>query len=415
MIDASKGVPVSTLDKMKGFIASQGRMFNISNNVVKVSILSFGSKSKMILPINQGKSMTALRLALEKVAPTEEERHVEKALEAIKEYILRKKDGLRESAGKVVVLLVSGRNSPSGINKMKSEAQELRNAGVELAVVGIGSSLDKNHLKSVATSPEKFVQVASDDELPVASPVISKSIKSAALVSPKVDLGFVFGADGPNAANDFALGRKLIIEILKKLQLSPDKSRFGLVLYGRHAAVLIRLDTFDDRNRAIKLIEELRLPSLGFALAKALEFTRSNLFSASYGARKDVPKTVIVLLNKKPDLESILAAGKLIKDGVKVKAIALGKTLDVAPLKGFTSTNEDALKISSEEDMQKIAEKALSTLLPGKLLEISIISCSSFFCSLTRYQLMQLRLIEFPSTGLTSQTSLLWHFHAKIQ
>ena len=406
MIDVSKGVPVSTLDKVKEFIASQGRMLNISNNAVKVSILSFGSKSKMLLPMNQGKSMTALRLALEKVAPTEEERHIEKALEAIKEYVLRKKDGLRENAGKVVVLLVSGRNSPSGINKMKSEAKELRNAEVELAVVGIGSSLDKNHLKSVATSPDKFVQVSSDDELLVASPVILKSIKSAALVSPKVDLGFVFGADGPNAANDFALGRKLIIEILKKLQLSPDKSRFGLVLYGRLAAVLIRLDTFDNRDRAIKLIEELRLPSLGFALAKALEFTRSNLFSVSYGARKDVPKTVIVLLNKRPDLESILAAGKLIKDGVKVKAIALGKASDVATLKGLISTNEDALKISSEEDIQKIVEKALSTLLPGKLLDSSITSFSSFFFSLNRYQLTQLRLHEFPSTLMNSHENL---------
>ena len=379
MIDTSKGVPVSMLDKVKDFIASQGRMFNISSNAVKVSVLSFGSKSKILLPIDQGKSVTALRLALEKVAPTEEERHVEKALEGVKEYILRRKDGVRENAGKVVVLMVTGRNSPLGLDKMKSEAMELRNAGVELAVVGIGSSLDEIHLKSVATSPDKFVQVASDNELPEASPVISKSMNSATLSSPKVDLGFVFGADGPNAANDYALGRKLIIEILKKLQLSPDKSRFGLVLYGRLAAVLIRLDTFDNRDRGIKLIEELRLPSLGFALEKALELTRSNLFCVSYGARKDVPKTAIVLLNKRPDLESILAAGKLIKDGVKVKAIAFGETSDVATLKGLTSTNKDALKISSEEDIQKIAEQVLSTLLPGMLLDFLIISCYAFF------------------------------------
>ena len=349
---------------MRDFVEKQGRIYNTSLDKVRFSLVSYADSPTTLLTIDKGISMIALRNALKGVQKADRQREIGKALMHVKDVIINGRDGIRPSAGKVVVLMVAGKDEPSDLPRMKSEAKGLARAGADIVVIGIGSHVDEAELKSATTNPSNIVKVKVGNQLLDAVAPVSKAVSTAVRDPSPLDIGFIIGTDGSDA-KDFNLQKDITKRLLDRLDVASDKSRIGLIVYGSDVRIHLRLDSENDRNSAKKVVDDLRRPRPGFSLPRAIAISERYLFAEGYGARKGVPKRAIVFVNREVDIPSKLAAAKLMAKGIKIVAVGVGKTGSVESLKDIASSGKDAVKIASANDLQKGIENALASVLPG--------------------------------------------------
>ena len=367
-MDTSRGITSELLSRMKNFVLQQNDIYKVSDVGARFSLISYADRGVMQLPLNRGTSIAAVRNALNSIGLTGRQRRVESGLQVVRDVIVNKRDGVQEDRGKVIVLMVGGKSDQFGLPSIKSEADELKRAGAKVVVMGIGLDLDETALKSAASKPETFVAIKSEGHLLVATPSISDAIKHAGRLPMIVDLGFVLGADGPNAEKDFALGKEVIKAVLKRLLVSKDMARVGLIVYGKRADIVLRLDQISNTDTALKLVDRMRTPEKGFALSNAITMARNNLFNSAAGARQEVPKTMMIFVNRDIDRSSKLAAEALKQDGVKIVALWIGSKDATDSLESITTNDQDILRIDDAYSIKRVAVRPASFLLPGKLL-----------------------------------------------
>ena len=365
LIDNSKYVSGDALQKMKDFVTEQGNIYKVSRDGVRISVMSYSDALKTYLAVGKGFNMNLVKEAVGKVTDSSKPRHVEKALQSMKEIIQNGRDGTREKAGKVVLLLIAGRSERSGFDELRKEAEDLRRVGADIAVIAIGSDVNEDEIKSVATTPSVIIRVPTADRLKDATANISDAVNGAQTISDPLDVGFVIGANGPSASKDFKLGKDVVIEMVRKLDVAPDKSRVGLVVYGSDASFVFRLDTVRDKDNAIRAIEGLRMPGDGNALDKAIDLSRRYMFSGLYGARRGTPKILVLLLNKNVNSAEKSEVEKLKSDGVKMVVVSLGRHVADETTKNLATSSKDLVKVSSKEDLRSGVKQAVSSLLSG--------------------------------------------------
>ena len=364
MVDTSKYVSSDALQKMKAFIVEQARMYKMSSSV-RISVISYNNISRTYLPIGQDTGVEAVQRALGKVTKTDNPRQAEKALNSLKDVISNRREGVRQEAGKVVVLLIAGRNERSGFDELRKEANDLRRVGADIAVIAIGSNVNEGEVKSVAATPSDIVRVPTADRMKDATANISDAVNDAQKLAEPVDIGFLIGVNGPSADKDFELGKDVIIDLLNKVDVSPDKGLVGLIVYGPNARIVLRFDMVNNRDDAIRAVKGLRIPGEGYALEKAIGLSRRDLFSELYGARNGIPKTLVILLNTNANSAERSQVERLKADGVKVVVISLGKIVPDDTTKNVATSSTDFVKVGSKEDLRAGARKAVSALLPG--------------------------------------------------
>lgn len=366
-IDVSNDVSRRTLERLKEFVAAQGQIFNLSSEKTRLSLFSYGETATKLLPLDQGISALPLRLALDKVSGRMGQRKVVSVLRAVKDVVANNKDGLREKAKMILVIFIAGRDVLSSLKDLNRESEALRKLGVSLAVVGVGPFIGNDEIKTMQIRADNLLFSETDDSLFSAISNISRQIGSIQRKRDKIDVAFVIGARRPNDYQQFELGKKLIANVVRKLDVAQEAIRIGLVVYGSDARIALQLDRSINREDIFKSLNELQMPEAGNGLAKALDLSRTYLMSEERGVRKGVPKAVVVLLTSEVDQLSRVVSTRLIEDGLVVKGIALSSSVSLDSVKSISSTPMDAIRIVTEREIADVAKRISGSLLPGRL------------------------------------------------
>lgn len=358
-------MPQSTLGRMKEFVSAQGRVFDLSESKTRMSVFSYGGIARKMLPLSEGTSFTALRIALDKVSGRNGQRKVGSVLKAVKDIIANKKDGFRGSATTVVVVLIAGRDIISSVAELTRESEELLRIGVILIAIGVGPNVKARDVEAIGIRTQNIVFTEPDDSILDLISNISRILGKTSKQSERVDVAFIMGVGKPGEYHQFELGKRLMIEIVKQLSVSSEATRIGLIVYGRNARIMLPLNQGLTRGKLIKSIAELSVPEGQNGLGRALDLTRSSLFTKENGRRSGVPKTVMMFLTSGADQAARLASKRLIEDGVKLKAIGLSNSVPLESVNSLSSTPKDAVIVGSESDVGDVAGRMTDTLLPG--------------------------------------------------
>ena len=186
----------------------------------------------------------------------------------------------------------------------------------------------------------------------------------------QLDLGFVFGSNGKNADATFTREKALAKKMIEKFDISKTSTLVGAVVYDTNARLAWRLGDLMDARSTIYTIDRLRRLRNGNSILKALEIARNDLFSIKNGARRGVPKTLIVFIDKTDARDQRLEdTAKQLKDkGVKVIVIAIGPEVDKKDVSGITSSPTDLIKPSDlSKSVEDVILQAVQQSKPGKL------------------------------------------------
>ena len=360
LIDASSGVTKESLETIQRFILQQGFINSISSHGARISLISYGDAPRALLSLDQGTDPSLLNSAVANLIPLGGARRIDLALERVKAIIESKRDGSRQHAGKVVAMLVSGNMDPAIRRAVEAQAKALRSMGVKFAVVGIGPHIEEKNLQALDGTDEGYVIVPSAERVYDATPLISSIVGKSVRLPFKLDLGFIVGASGPNAERDFALARQMILSILTRIEVGPDETQVGLIVYGSDVGVVLRLNTVQDRSSAASIVKRLRVTSQGPHLGRAIDLGRQDLFNENYESRKGSPKLALIFTNQDMDGSAESAAKKLIASGINAIFVVFGD--GVFSIKGVQSYN-----IKNSDEALAGSNAIITSILPGRV------------------------------------------------
>ena len=197
-----------------------------------------------------------------------------------------------------------------------------------------------------------------------------------------MDLGIIFESSSSIAQSTLGMQKNIAKKILEKYNVSPAGVLAGAILYGADAKVEWKIGQATNLFSLNEKIDKLMVSKGGSNLAKALQLARNELLPVSKGARRNVPKTLLVFVTEAvgrvKSLENV--SNGLKSDGVNVIVLIIGSKVNKQDLAGIAS---DPSKIIALKDpikgLSDVVPAVALKSVPGILSNLQSIRCSFNF------------------------------------
>ena len=162
----SSGSLKNEYGKEKDFLKALAATFGVSSVDGKAGVVTFSYDSEHSIKLNDHTSLTSFYEAVDKIALMGSTTRIDKALRTTQKEMFTIANGGRPGAGKLLVLLTDGsQTQDSDAEDPAIVAEELRQEGVRLLVVGIGKGVNPTELARIAGDRSKVFTASSFDEL----------------------------------------------------------------------------------------------------------------------------------------------------------------------------------------------------------------------------------------------------------
>ena len=157
-------------------------------------------------------------------------------------------------------------------------------------------------------------------------------------------------------------------KIIRKFEISKKAMLPAFVSLGPVPRVESRIGDVTDRLTAGRIIDRIRNYNDSSDLSSALQMVESYVFSKDQGARPNVPKSILMFVDKKNRGDSKVLnqlAVQFKKEGTKVVIIGLGDEVDKEALEPLTHKNGAVFFPPTLDELERITEPVYETLTPG--------------------------------------------------
>ena len=177
MFDTSKEIRPDELSAIKDYLLKLVNMYNISESNTRISLVTYGGKSQVLLPLREGITSSAIKIALNNIKGTKDDRRLDLALNTLRTNVLR---DARETVGKLAVLFIMGPSSRSVYASIASEAKALKDKGIKFSVVAVGDDVSAEELQAVTSEADDVVKLNTVSNLDQVTPALTKTSGSVA-------------------------------------------------------------------------------------------------------------------------------------------------------------------------------------------------------------------------------------------
>ena len=161
--------------------------FGISSNGSRAGVVTFSYYTEHSIKMNDHQDLSSFNAAVDSIALMGSTTRIDKALRLTQTDMFSIPNGGRPGVPKLVILLTDGSQTADvGAEEPGDIAEELRNDGINILVVGIGQGVNQTELNHIAGGDANAFSAASFDEL-IASDFVNKikeqSCKAGKLVT----------------------------------------------------------------------------------------------------------------------------------------------------------------------------------------------------------------------------------------
>ena len=185
-----------------------------------------------------------------------------------------------------------------------------------------------------------------------------------------LDLAIILGSSEPDSIKKYDAQRTIIKSILDKLDISRKSVLPSLVSHGKPPILNSRIGEIVDKVTAVRRIDAVLSSGESRDPASALQLVNDTVFAPENGARSNVPKSVIMFVDKKDvgDSGTINELAKQFKEeGTKLVIIGMGKDVDKDALKPLVHNNGAIFFPPNLEEVKRLLDPIVAALKPGKL------------------------------------------------
>merc|ERR1719348_2387396 len=173
----------------------------------------------------------------------------------------------------------------------------MRDDGVTLVVVGIGSGVHQKELDDMAGGKDKAFLAATFDDL-LQQRFIEKASASACDKPPScssvADVAFLLDSSG-SLRTEYHKEKAFLKRVVDTFGLSEDGFRAGVVTFSYGADISIKFDDHYDSASFNRAVDDIPLVGATTRIDLALKKAKKELFTAKNGARVAAAKFVVLI------------------------------------------------------------------------------------------------------------------------
>ncbi|KAG9339527.1 hypothetical protein JZ751_023669 [Albula glossodonta] len=345
LIDGSQNMGNTHFVAIRDFIKKFVEIMPIGPDQVQVGVAQFTNNPKLEMDLNTHGTKESLSAAVNRmrVKGGTQQVNIGAALDFVRTQMLRTDKGSRINQGvPQLVMLFSAKKASDSVAQ---QAQELHSMGVLTLAAG-SKAADEQELKEIAFD-DSLVFILRDFRMLGRNPkllvnplsTLSGVVVTEQPTEPIVEIttvqtqrvirDIVFLVDGSAYIGaNFAYVRELILGIVDKLDVRPDRVQIGLMQFARDQRTEFYLNTYNSKQGVVDAVSRLR-PIGGDVVytGAALEYALQNHFLTSAGSRKrqGVPQAVVLITGSPPQDEVKRVADKVALAGVLTYTVGAGQ------------------------------------------------------------------------------------------
>lgn len=172
-----------------------------------------------------------------------------------------------------------------------------------------------------------------------------------------MDIGFILDSSG-SLRNQYPQIKGFIQDFANNLDISKDGVHVGVVTFSFYATLSIKFSDYFDKTSFKNAVGNIPLMGSTTRIDKALKVSNDELFSVSNGARKDVPKILILLTDgsQTQDRDAVdpgKVAKTLRENDISIVTIGIGQGVNVDELEHIAG---DKSRVYQADDFDKLIE-----------------------------------------------------------
>ncbi|XP_064644645.1 collagen alpha-4(VI) chain-like [Lineus longissimus] len=341
MVDCSGSVGYKNWKHVLGFVNALIRALPVGKVKIRVGVYRFGSKSKLMLPLNRYYKTSHLQAAVKWIRYASGSTATDKALKAMALSGFTSKNGARPGMHKIGILITDGLSNDG--KATLAQARAAKKAGVELYCVGakipskkeinaIASKSKSDHVYTVKKFKQLMTLAASIAKkilttrevcgvtTPAPSttpytgpPTTTTTVKSTTTTTVhgqtttaakqtksgkctfKADIYFMIDSSGSVGFKNFPYLLKFVNSIIDSLPIGQNQVRVGVFRFNQKSTLMFPLNRFYNKATLKTWVNWIRYTSGSTGTDKVLKQMRQIGFTPKNGMRPNVHNVGILI------------------------------------------------------------------------------------------------------------------------
>ncbi|KAL3859113.1 hypothetical protein ACJMK2_009345 [Sinanodonta woodiana] len=382
ILDASGSVGPQNFRRMLDFVTAMVNSLPVSPTETQVGMITYDSRTYPIFHLNKYTNKVDINAAIFGTRYSAGTTNTADAIKYARETAFTTQNGARSNAAKIAIVITDGESDNS--QATLSEAQKLRDIGVTIFSIGVGSGPTMTELNAIATDPDSthVLQVTNFDKLNLIKSTLTKKTCDVMASTPpptepsvkechaQADIVFLLDSSGSVGADNFQKMLGFVKDVVNTFNIGLLDVQIGVDTFETNVKTQFTLNQYHDSNSIQAAVGKINYVPGYTHTGEALKYMREHSFSAAAGDRPDVPNIAIVVTDGQSNNHALtVSEAKLTQSSnITVLALGVGKAIDRAEL-GDIATNPDSQNVYTADSFDAL--KSLKDLLSTKACEAS--------------------------------------------
>ncbi|KAH3775135.1 hypothetical protein DPMN_176532, partial [Dreissena polymorpha] len=383
ILDASGSVGAPSFNKMLQFVNKMIDGFPIGAADTHIGVVTFDTKVYNQFHLNKFTDKAAIQAAVTAITYTGQTTHTDEAIKYARETSFSAANGMRGNAAKIAIIVTDGQsNNPAAT---ASEAALLRQQGVTVFAIGVGTGIGTAELNAMATDPDAshVFQVDNFSNLDTIKGTLSKKtceVKATTMPpttpAPKpdceaqADIMFLLDSSGSVGSANFQKMKTFVHDMMTSFNIGPNAVQVGVDTFHSTVKTEFHMNQYNDRPGVQAAINKIPYTTGGTNTAEAIKYMATDSFTAAHGDRPNVPNIAIVVTDGQSANPTLTAAeAKKARDaGITLLAIGVGSGIGRTELNNI-ATDPDSTHVYMADNFDALT--SLKAMLSSKACEVS--------------------------------------------
>jgi len=360
----SSGSLSNDYQKEKDFLKTLAAAFSVSKDDSRVGVITFSHKSEHSIKLKDHTDIKSFNDAVDAIPLMGSITRIDKALRQTQQELFTPENGGRPGLPKVLILLTDGSQTAGGDAEDPVDiAAEIRNSGISLIVVGIGSGINPTELARIAGGNDNTFLASTFDEL-IGGEFIKELTDTSCKEAEKkpepkckeaVDVGFILDSSG-SLRNDYHREKVFLQELAGAFGISKDGSRASVLTFSYYSELSIKFKDYFDQDAFNDAVDAIPLMGYTTRIDTAFRLAQSEMFKPENGARPNLPKILILLTDGSQtrgrgaedpgDISDELRAS-----GITIIVVGIGSGTDKKELDDMAGGKDKAFSAASFDEL----------------------------------------------------------------
>merc|ERR1712168_869890 len=342
----SSGSLRTDFDREKKFLKNIAERFAISEKGSHAAVVSFSYEAKLEIKLTDHYDQKSFEQAVDAIPLVGSITRIDLALTAARDQLFAKSNGARDGVSQALVLITDGSqtyNTPGAVNP-SAISDKIRDSGVNVVVIGVGSQVNPKELDDLAGGKGKSFRCTTFNDL-LKTPFIEKASTSACPKEPEctsvADVAFLLDSSGS-----------------LKIEYHKEKAFLKRVVdtFSHGADISIKFDDHYDSASFNRAVDNIPLVGATTRIDLALKKAKKELFTEKNGARVAAAKFVVLITDgSQTDLPGVTnpcqITDEMRAEGTTVIVMGIGEETDPATLAKMAGGHDHAHKAQTFDEL----------------------------------------------------------------